>query len=98
MLGKPLEYWAVLAAMIVYVASRDGEKEPVKMRIAKTVASSLLAFGASPSLADYFGFTEIVATILIMAFGLIVLDVMTGLARDREFIKELIKSKTGGGR
>lgn len=97
MLNKPLEYWAVLIGMVLYAASRDAEKEALMRRVVKTGASAFLAFGLSPSLAPYMRDSEMVATVAVMAFGLLALDVGTAIIGDRKFIQDIIKSRFGGG-
>ena len=97
MLNKPLEYWAVLIGMVLYAASRDAEKEALWRRVVKTIASAFLAVGLSPALATYLRGSETAATVAIMAFGMLTLDVTTALIGDRQFIKELIKTRLGGG-
>lgn len=97
MLNKPLEYWAVLIGMVLYAASRDAEKEALARRVVKTGASAFLAFGLSPSLAPYMRGSEMVATVAVMAFGLLALDVGTAIIGDRKFIQDIIKSRFGGG-
>lgn len=97
MLSKPLEYWAVLAGMVLYAATRDAERESILRRVAKTAASALLAVGLSPALAPWLQGSEVFAAVVIMAFGALALDVGTALISDREFIKDLIKRRVGGG-
>jgi hypothetical protein len=90
---KPLEYWTVLIGMVLYVASRNAEAEPIALRVVKVSASGLLAYGLSPSLAPWLEQSELLAVILVMAFGQILLDVGTALLKDRDFIKELIRNR-----
>lgn len=97
MFGKPWEFWAVVFGMAVYVATRDAEREALPKRIAKTLASALLAYGLAPEISPWTGENEIVAAVAIMAFGLIALDLITALLLDRDFIKELVRRKMGGG-
>lgn len=94
---KPLEYWAVLAGMVIYVATRDAEAEALSRRLLKTAASALLTIGLSPEVAARLGVSEIMAAVGLMAFGMLGLDVATALIKDREFIRDLIKSRIGGG-
>jgi len=96
MFGKQIEYWAVLIGMAFYVASRDAETENISKRVGKTLASGLLAYGTSSEVSGYLGMGEGFAAILIMAFGLIVLDMGTALLSDKEFFKDLVKKKLGG--
>ena len=94
---KPIEYWAVLAGMVIYVATRDAEAEALTRRLLKTAASALLTIGLSPEVAARLGVSEVLAAVGLMAFGMLGLDVATALIRDRDFIRELIKSRIGGG-
>jgi hypothetical protein len=97
MLGKSWEFWAVLLGMAVYVATRDAETESLSKRVSKTLASGLLAFGLAPTIAPWVRDNEIAAAVVVMAFGLIILDLVTALILDRDFIKELIRKRLGGG-
>ena len=83
--------------MAFYVAARDAEKEAPVKRIAKTAASALLAYGLADGVAGYVGGSPTFAAVLIMGFGLIILDVGTALLLDRDLIKELVLKKFGGG-
>lgn len=94
---KPVEYWAVLAGMVIYVATRDAEAEALTRRLLKTAASALLTIGLSPEVAARLGVSEVLAAVGLMAFGMLGLDVATALIRDRDFIRELIRSRFGGG-
>lgn len=97
-LNKPIEYWAVLIGMVLYAASRDAEKEALWRRIAKTIGAAFLAFGGSPSLAPYLRGSETAATVAIMAFGMLILDVAVALLSDRQFVKDIIKARLAGGK
>lgn len=98
MFGKPLEYWAVLVGMVFYVMSRDAEREPLVRRAVKTTASAFLAYGLSPTLAPTTRGSEVLAALAIMAFVLVLLDTLTALVSDREFVKEMVRRRLGGGR
>lgn len=97
MTNKPLEYWAVLIGMVLYAASRDAEREALVKRVVKTLASAFLAVGLSPTLAPWLRGSETAATVAVMAFGLLALDVATAIIGDRAFIKDLIRARFGGG-
>lgn len=96
MLNRPLEYWAVLVGMVLYVAARHAETEALWRRMAKTGASAALALGGSNDLAQWFSIPESLAVVGIMAFGLLALDVGTAVVQDRDFIKDIVKRKLGG--
>jgi len=95
-LNRPLEYWAVLVGMVLYVAARHAETEALWRRMAKTGASAALALGGSNDLAQWFSIPESLAVVGIMAFGLLALDVGTAVVQDRDFIKDIVKRKLGG--
>jgi len=95
--GKSLEYWAVIIGMILYVMSRDAEREPVARRAVKTVASAFLSYGLSPTLAPIARGSEVLAALAIMAFALVLLDTITALFADREFVKDLVRRHIGKG-
>jgi hypothetical protein len=65
--------------------------------MAKTVASACLSFALSESIAPWLRGSEILAAILVMSVGLIVLDVLVAIFQDREFVRDLIRSKLGAG-
>jgi len=95
--GKSLEYWAVIIGMIFYVMSRDAEREPVVRRATKTVASALLSYGLSPTLAPITRGSEVLAALAVMALALVLLDTITAIFADREFVKDLVRRKFGKG-
>lgn len=95
-MGKSFEYWAVMLAMILWLATRDAERESIMRRITKTAASGALAYGLSPFFAPYLKDSEEMAVVLVMGVGLIALDVLTALIGDREFLKDLLKQRFGG--
>jgi len=94
---KGLEYWAVIVGMSIYVVTRDTDKDALKKRLGKTVTSAFLAYGLSDDLAGFVGDNETFAALIIMAFGLFVMDLVIALLLDREFIKEMIRNKMGKG-
>jgi len=95
MFSKPPEYWAVLAGMVLYMAIKNAADNPLKFRILKTLASALLTLGFSEDLAPWVRDSETLAAIAIMAGGLILLDTLTSIMSDRDFIKDIIKSRIG---
>lgn len=97
MMNKPFEYWAVMVGMVLYVAARHAESEAFWRRLAKTGASAGLALGGSAEVAKYLNGSETLAVVAIMAFGLLALDIGTAIIQDRDFIKELVRKRIGGG-
>lgn len=95
---KPLEFWAVIVGMSVWIFTSTSRDETLFKRIAKTVASGVLAFGLATDVANYLSVQEGFAAVAIMAFGLISLDTATALISDRQFIKDLLARRFGGGK
>jgi hypothetical protein len=91
-----MEYWFVVAGMVIYVSTRDAERQPIMKRIGKILASGLLALGMSAELAVLLGTSETIAAVAIIAFGMIVLDVATELFANPAFVKELARNLLGG--
>lgn len=94
---KPIELWMTIIGLAIYVGMRDAETESISRRIGKTLASGFLALGVSPSIAEWAGFSEIIASVMVMTCGLLALDVLTGIVADREFMKQIVKRRLGGG-
>ncbi|MCB5199013.1 hypothetical protein LGQ03_07155 [Loktanella sp. TSTF-M6] len=95
-MNKPIEFWCIVAGMLIYVATRSAENDPIMMRFAKALTAGLLAVGGSHEVAPYVRGSEVIAAVLIMAFAQLALDVGTAIFSDREFIKALIQKRFGG--
>ena len=93
MLQKPFEYWAVLAGMVLYAATRDAERESLWRRLVKVVASAFLTVGLTPNGAPYLQGSETMAAVCVMAFGLLALDVASGLVGDRALIRDILRKR-----
>lgn len=94
--GKPLEYWATLVGMILYVATRAIEGDPILRRLAKLTASGFLAYGVGPSVAPFLWHSEIAALVIIMCVGQMVLNALTAVFSDPAFLKRLIRDRIFG--
>ncbi len=95
---KAPEYWFIIVGMAIYIAMRNAEAAPLRTRLLKALTAGMLAVGLSPELATRIGFSEGITAVIIMAFGQIILDGVTGLLGDRDFIKEILRSYlTKGG-
>lgn len=92
---KPIEYWAILCGMVIYVVMRDSERETLLRRIMKTATSALLAYGLSPALAPYFNGSENIAIIAVMSLGLIVLDTASAIFSEKDFLRKILYRVTG---
>lgn len=95
MMDKPLHYWIALIVGILIVIERHKEK-PRTARIGIAAISGGMGFSLSPEAAIWTGRSETLAAMIITAFGYLVIDVLTALVADREFLKEIIRRRLGG--
>lgn len=92
MMDKPLSFWTVVAGMAVWVFMST-PTESLAKRAGKTFVSGALAVGLSTEVATYLSISEGPAAVAIMAFGLIVLDILS----DRKLLTEIIRGRLGAG-
>ncbi|WP_420415843.1 hypothetical protein [Marinovum algicola] len=97
-MDKPLEYWITVLGMLVYTGLHSAAGQHVMIRLARVVIAFCLGLGLSASLAPHVWGNEVLAALLLMAFGQIALEVVTGLISDREFIKEILRERLKGVR
>lgn len=90
-------YAAAVAGMALFAALQDAERAPIGRRVVKILASALLTVGVAADLAAVLGISEIAAAVVVMGLGFVVLDLVVGLIGDREFIKDVIRRRLGGG-
>lgn len=101
--GKSWEYWAALLGMALYAIWQDAKsqvaaglpREPVIYRMVKYASSGLLAFALTPTVAPWLSGSDVAAAVIIMGCGATVLDMVTALLRDRDFIKDVLRAKLG---
>lgn len=91
MLEKPLQYWAVLAAITLYAFINSAEPVWWK-RFSRTLVSVGLAYGFSDDLVARTGWSETLASSIILIVGIVVLDVAFFLANDRNYLTDLTKA------
>lgn len=94
---KPVEYWVALAtgALIVYERQRC---KPMVSRVLIAAISAGIGYALAPDVAEFTGRSEIIAIMLLTAFGYLIVDVATALIADREFLKDLIRARLGSGK
>lgn len=101
--GKPWEFWMAFLGAMVYTITRDAEQAPVKKRIGKVIASGALGFSLAddlvkiPFLSGILNGSESLSAVVIMIFGLMILDAVSLLLADPNTIKKVIQKKMGGG-
>ena len=87
---KPVSFWTILAAMSVWVFMST-PAESLAKRIGKTFVSGALGYGLSMDVANHLSISEGQAAVGIMAFGLIVLDIVS----DRKLLTDIIRRRVG---
>lgn len=97
MFEKSVEYWLALIGAAIYVALRDSEKERPIRRVLKLLSAGAITLGLSNGLAEYMNIREAWAAVALMVLGQIMLDLLTALVGDRNFMKDLIRSWLGKG-
>ena len=95
-MDRPPEYWVALVTGALIVIERQKEK-PWYSRIMLAGISAGIGSTVAPDLAEWTGRSETIALMLSTAFGYLVLDVVLSLIADREFLKDLIRARIGGG-
>jgi hypothetical protein len=96
MWNKPIEYWIALVALVIYVASRNAENDPILRRVTKTAVSAGLTLALSPDIAARLHANETWAAVIIMAIGFVVLDVFTSTVGNRAFLRSVIRGRITG--
>jgi hypothetical protein len=94
---KPLEWWLALIAAVGYVWTQHKEK-PWHARVLIASISGGIGASLAPEFAEVTGRSEFMGVLLITAFGYIILDLIGALLMDRKLLKDIVKSRIGGGR
>jgi hypothetical protein len=98
MMERPIEYWTALVGMCLYVFTKKDADANLIIRSVKTSASALIAFSMTDDVSSRLHVTASAAAVIVMAFGLIGLDIATSLIADRRFIRDIIRQYTGGSK
>lgn len=92
-----LRYVAAMAGVAIWIGMRDSDKEPAWRRIAKLTASALLGVGGGEEVAGYIGSSELGAGVLLMAFGIMILDGVAALLNNKALVTSIVQRWIGGG-
>lgn len=96
MMNKPVEWYIALAAAMGYVWLQHKEK-PWYARVAIASVSGGIGYSLAPEFAEVTGRSEFLGVLLVTAFGYVVLDVIGAILMDRKLLKDVLKSRLGGG-
>jgi len=89
MLGKPIEFWIAIFAASLYVFDRAREK-PLLSRLTVVAVSAGLGTSVAPDAMALTGLSETLCAVLLTTLGYLVLDFLTAIIGDREFLKSVI--------
>lgn len=95
--GKPWEFWIAMIGAALYLTVRDKEKAPFWIRIAKRLSVAAFAYSLSDELAPFTRSSESLAAVVIMLFGLLVLDFVSTALANKELMLSIVRSRLGGG-
>lgn len=90
MINKPTEVWVLIGVLVIYLVHRAKHLSWWN-RVINAGISAGLAVTSGDSVANLIGGNQIYATILIMLIGQNMLDWLTIIANDREFMTETIR-------
>lgn len=93
---KPLEFYAALAAGVLFVIFQHKEKTWLA-RISIAGMSGLLAYSLAPEVAAYFGRSENLAVLGLSAFSYALMDLVGAILADRETVMEFVRRRLRGG-
>ncbi len=97
MFDKPVEYWvAILTGAAIVVERHKGK--PWYSRIMLAGISAGIGSTVAPDLAQWTGRSETIALMLSTAFGYLVLDIALSILADRDFVKDVVRARYGGGK
>ncbi|NVK56647.1 MAG: hypothetical protein HWE26_13635 [Alteromonadaceae bacterium] len=98
---KPSELWFALAGIALWKTLRWRRSSGMTfwLWLLQVASAAALAMGLAPSVKNLplINGDEVVAAVLVMVFGQVILETCLALASDREFVKSLIRWRTGGG-
>lgn len=92
MLERTTEFWVAMVAAAIYVYLNSKEKA-LHYRILMVASSAGFGFSLSPDVAKYAGIGETFAGVIVIVFGYVAIDLVTAIASDRGFLKEVIKGR-----
>ncbi|WP_010137608.1 hypothetical protein [Oceanicola sp. S124] len=95
--GRPYEFWIALLTGMLIVFERHRDK-PVFARAVIAAISGGIGFSMAPDLSEWLNRSETLAAMILTALGYLVIDVAASIIADRDFLKDFIKSRLGGGK
>lgn len=93
---KPFEYWIALLTGVLIVIERNREKR-MRARVMIAAISGGVGYVLTPEVAAWLGRSETIVIMILTALGYLLMDTAISVIADREFIREIIRSRLGGG-
>ena len=97
MFDKPITYYIALGTGALIVVDRHKGK-PFRSRALIAAISAGIGHSTAPDIAAYLGRSETLAVMIMTALGYLIMDGHWALFSDREWLKEFIRAKIGGGK
>lgn len=97
MFEKPLTYWIALATGALIVIDRHRGK-PYRARALIAAISAGIGHTTAADVAAYFSRSETLAVMIMTALGYLIMDSLWALFSDREWLRDFIRSRLGGGK
>lgn len=92
MLDRSVEFWVALCAAALYVFMNSKEKA-IHYRIVMVASSAGFGFSLAKDASNWLGIGETLAGVIITVFGYLIVDLVTALISDRQFIKDVIRAR-----
>lgn len=87
------EYLATLGGMCGYVFFRERKTQSIFKSCMLTGISLSLAYGTSGKISEVTGIDLLIVSIMVMAFGRLILDVSVFLLEDKEALKKVFLAR-----
>ena len=95
--GKPIEYCVALVTGMLIVVDRHRNKGALSRALVAAISGGI-GHSLSADFAAWTGRSETLAVMILTAVGYLLMDTLMALVSDREWIKEILKSKLTGGK
>lgn len=87
---KSNEFWVVVAVMTSWLLTRNTPGKHFGLKVVEVACSGTLGVVLADDLADYMGFSNELAAVLIMAFGLLLIEKIIDIISDNDLVSSII--------
>lgn len=96
-MNKPIEYWIALITGMLIVIDRHRGKSALSRALVAAISGGI-GHSLSADFAAWMGRSETLAVMILTASGYLLMDTLMALVSDREWLKEIVKSRISGGK